>query len=154
MSDEAVEVVAEVDTPDAAEVVDTETPVETEPTEAPAVEVEEVEGDEVVEQPAAEPEAEPEETEEPKAELSRVEFLAMVDEFGAEIATETVRQGGDYVSALKLALDKAKTEAKQLQEQVQSFSQHKGGNPAPVVDSKQKTTLRTLCEQGASSQRK
>ena len=154
MSDAAVEVVAEVETPDAAEMEQIETPVETESTEAQAVEVEEVEGDEVVEQPAAEPEAEPEEQEEPKAELSRTEFLAMVDEFGAEIATETVRQGGDYVAALKLALDKAKSEADQLREQVKNFSQRKSGNPAPVVDNKPKTTLRTLCEQGASSQRK
>ena len=157
MSDEAVEVVAEVETPDAAEVVETETPVEAEATEAPAVEVEEVEGEEVVEQPAEEPEAEPEEQEEqeePKAELSRTEFLAMVDEFGADVATEVVRQGGDYVAALKLALNKAKDEADQLREQVKNFSQRKSGNPAPVVDSKPKTTLRTLCEQGASSQRK
>jgi hypothetical protein len=141
MSDTPVEVAAEVETPDAAEIV-------VESTEAQAVEVEDV-----ADQPAEEPEVVPA-TEEPKAELSRAEFLAMVDEFGADIATETVRQGGDYVSALKLALNKAKDENKQLHEQVQTLSQRKGGTAAPVVDSKPKITLRTLCEQGASSQRK
>ena len=160
MKDAPVEVVAEVKETEAAELEQIEQPVEAEATEVaeveaePTVEAVELEGkEEAAEQPAEEPEAEPK-PEEPKAELSRTEFLAMVDEFGADVATETVRQGGDYVAALKLALNKAKDEADQLREQVKSFAQRKVGNPAPVVDNKRKTTLRTLCEQGASSQRK
>lgn len=161
MSDAAVEVAAEVVTPEAVELEQIEQPVEAEATEAdeaqaePAVEAVETEGEEeAAEQPAEEPEAEPEAQEEPKAELSRTDFLAMVDEFGADVATDVVRQGGDYVTALKLALNKAQDENTHLQEQVQNLSQRKGGEPAPVFDGKPKTTLRTLCEQGATSRKK
>ena len=138
MSDATVEVAAEVETPEAAIVEKIEQPVEQEVTEAaqaqaePAVEVAETEGNELAEQPAEEQEA-ASEVEEPKAELSRTEFLRIVEEFGADVAAQTVKDGGDYTAALKLAYDNAKQRITALEKDKVSFMSKRAGTPAPIV---------------------
>lgn len=132
MSKQSVEVAAQVETP-VAEVKNEAKPVEVKPAEAkqmaappvaaPAVEAKAAEGDaKVTEQ---------------KKELSRDEVTKIADEFGAEIAVEVVRKGGDYNAALRLAYDKAVAEVKQLRESVAALGKVGTGSPAPVTPLKE-----------------
>jgi hypothetical protein len=127
---ESVEVEAPVEAPEveqeeAQEVEDT---VETEEAEEPTVELTEdpVEADAPVEAPA---------------ELSRDDFLKITDQFGAEIAAQTVRDGGSYETALKLHADALTEENATLKTQVAELSAGRDGAPAPVVDASEAKPL-------------
>jgi hypothetical protein len=115
----AVEVVAQVETeqPECVEAL-------TEP-EAQAVE------GEVAEQPEAEEMSQP---------ISREEFTRIADEFGAEVAVKTVRDGGNYETALRMAYDAAKAEIETLKAAVELKVQKSGG-AVPVTDKTKKKPL-------------
>ena len=139
---ESVEVEAEVVTPEAETVEEQEAPaVEAELTEDEAA----PEVDAPVESEEDEPaeEAPPEdEDDEPAAELSREEFTRIADEFGAEIATQTVRDGGDYSTALRAYADGLKADNDSLRARVEELEAAKvGGTPAKVASAKTKKKL-------------
>ena len=90
-----------------------------------AAEVAEVEEVTEVDEPAAES-SEPEE--EPEA-LSREEFTRIADDFGAVIAVQTVKDGGNYQSALKASHDEQKAELETLRK----LHATGAGTPAKVV---------------------
>jgi hypothetical protein len=73
--------------------------------------------------------------------LSRDEVTKIADEFGADIAVQTVRDGGDYGSALRLAYDSAKSEIKALRERVAELIAKTTGQPVPVAVAKEKGGL-------------
>jgi hypothetical protein len=110
-------------------------PVEETPAEATeqAVEAETPEGEAEKKQEAA-PEAKP---------LSREEFVKIVDEFGAEIAAQTVRDGGDYSAALRLAFAATKKENETLRGRVAELEAKtkNGGQAVPVIADKPKPKL-------------
>lgn len=115
------ETVAEVETQPEAAVVEEVKPVEETPAEtaepvAPVVETVTPEGEQV----------------KPVVELSRDEFLQIVKEFGADVAAQTVADGGGYVEALKLAAGKLKKENADLRAQVEKLAGNSCGTPAPV----------------------
>ena len=122
---ESVDVEAKVETP----VVESEEVVET--VETPVVE--ELAAAETVE---AEPEVEVEaeaEVEEVVAELSREEFAQISTEFGAEIASKIMCEGGDYSTALKLHADALADENKALKAQLSELDSGSRGIPAKAV---------------------
>ena len=136
---------AEAPAPVAEELKKIETPVEGKPVEAvaleapPAVETAAPQGEQVAAAPVAPvPVAEPE----PKPELSRDEFLKIVDEFGAEIAAQTVKDGGTYVSALKLAYVKRGEQIAALERQCSEMKATRAGSPVPVEDAKKQEKAR------------
>ena len=147
--DELKQDVADVETTEAAEekkveeleqetveVAETEETVETvEETEEESVEVEETE-----ESVEADEETESEEvpSDDP---MSRDEFARIKEEFGAEIAAETLLSGGDYSTALAAHAVKLADENKALREQVAEMSENKGGTPAKVSAAKDKAKL-------------
>jgi hypothetical protein len=92
-------------------------------TEEPASEG--VESDEAVEteEPA-------EATDETTGEVSRDEFCRIVDKFGAEIAAQTVKDGGSYESALELAYEQASAKIEALEAQLSQKQKSTGGKPA------------------------
>jgi hypothetical protein len=134
-----VEVAAQAQAPEAVvvEKQDEVKPVET-PAEAAApaaVEATAPEGNQVTEQAQeAAPEAKP---------LSREEFTKIADEFGAAIAVQTVRDGGDYSTALRLAFDASKAEAVTLRGRVAELESKtkSGGQAVPVSADKPKPKL-------------
>ena len=138
MSVQSVEVAATVETTEAAKV---EKPVEAQHAEAAepaAVEAPPPEGEKpVTDQAQAEPEK-------PEAKpLSREEFTKIADEFGAAIAVQTVRDGGDYSTALRLAFDASKAEAVTLRGRVAELEAKtkSGGQAVPVTVAKEKPKL-------------
>lgn len=141
----------EMSTEETTEAVDTEQTEEvqteelsTESVEAvetvEAEETGEAEADETTEETETESEA-VEETEEPDQTLSldADEFCRIADEFGAEIAAQTVRDGGNYESALRLAYDRLNDENEQLKAKLSESA--KGGTPAKVVEAKERKPL-------------
>ena len=133
-----VEVAAQVETPDAVEAEqkqDEVKPVDETPAEATeqAVEAETQEGEVVTvqTQPDA-PEAKP---------LISDEVVKILDEFGAEIAAKTVRDGGDYSTALRLAFDASRAEAVTLRGRVAELEAKtkSGGQAVPVTAAEKKT---------------
>ena len=134
-----VEVAAQAEAPEAVKVEKQEDvkPVET-PAEAAApaaVEATAPEGEKATEQTQeAAPEAKP---------LSREEFTKIADEFGAAIAVQTVRDGGDYSTALRLAFDASKAEAVTLRGRVAELESKtkSGGQAVPVSADKPKPKL-------------
>lgn len=108
-----------------------DTPAETAELTAPVVETETPEGEE----------------EKPVVELSRDEFLQIVKEFGADVAAQTVADGGGYVEALKLAAGKLKKENADLRAQVDKLATNSCGTPAPV-NAAQKTEKQSLFKTG------
>lgn len=125
---ESVEVAAEVEVaPEAAEKEVTELAAE-------AVEVEEVKVEADVEAEIVETEvAEVEVEEEPKdVEFSASEFSKIVDEFGADVAAQTVKENGDYSSALKLHADGLAAENETLTARIVELEAHSKGTPAKV----------------------
>jgi hypothetical protein len=134
-----VEVAAQAEAPEAVKVEkqDEVKPVET-PAEAAApaaVEATAPEGEQVTEQAQeAAPEAKP---------LSREEFVKIADEFGAEIAALTVRDGGDYPYAMKLAYMASEKENKTLRGRVAELEAKtkSGGQAVPVSADKPKPKL-------------
>jgi hypothetical protein len=136
-----VEVAAQAESPEAVEAEkkqDESKPVEVTPAEAAApaaVEAPAPEGEKATEQAQeSAPEVKP---------LSRDEFVKIVDEFGADIAAQTVRDGGDYSSALKLAFDASKAEAVTLRGRVAELESKtkSGGQAVPVTEAKLKAKL-------------
>ena len=134
MSEVSVEVVASEETPKAVEVVEVVEVIE-------AVELAEVE--ETVEAPAeliavVEPvsvDAAPVEevkVEEVAVVLSRDEFSKIADEFGDEIASKIMREGGDYQTALKMAFDAVKIERDALKKEASSSTPSVGTALAQV----------------------
>jgi hypothetical protein len=80
--------------------------------------------------------------EEPKPELSREEFTRIADEFGSDIAVQTVRDGGNYETALKLAYEAEKGARAAAEQELAEFRASAVGAPAPVSDaSKEKQSL-------------
>lgn len=130
MSEVTVEAVAEAakTEADAAQVEKpVETPVEVAPVEPVApVEAAKVEGETTDAPPVA---VAPEVTQ-----LSREEFLKIANEFGAEIAAATVRDNGNYLSALTLAYSQSKERIKALEADGAKQVKTQFGTPAPVVD--------------------
>jgi hypothetical protein len=127
MSD-PVDVEAQVETPEVelteASPVE-EAPVE-EPTEdAPAPEADAVETPEPTEE-LTEPESEPE----ANTEFSVTEFNRITDEFGADVAAQTVKDGGDYSTALKLHCDALTTERDALKTENAELKASKSGGRA------------------------
>jgi len=137
--EQPVEVAAQAEAPAAVEAKQDEAkPVET-PAEAAvpaAVEAPAPEGQKVTEQKQAEPAPE-------SKLLTRDEFVKIVDEFGAEIAAQTVRGGGDYYSALRLAYDASKAEAITLRGRVAELeaTSKSGGQAVPVSADRPKPKL-------------
>lgn len=127
----SVEVAAQAEAPVVAEEQKIVEPVEETPAEAApvAVEAETPEGEQAAEAPVV-----PEPEVEQKPELSRSEFLRIVDEFGADIAAQTVKDGGDYGAALKLAFDKRGEEIAALAKQCSEMKSTRAGAPVPVED--------------------
>ena len=85
-------------------------------------------------------EEKPEELSEIK-ELSKDEFLKIADEFGADVALETVKTGGDYNSALLSAYNAEKSGNVELRTQIEKLSASSNGSPAPVVVKTEKKSL-------------
>lgn len=87
---------------------------------------------------AVEPEAEEDPAEEDApAELSRDEFCRIVDEFGAEIAAQTVKNGGDYNTALKAFADAQTQELTKARERIAELeAAQSSGRPAKVNEMK------------------
>jgi hypothetical protein len=75
--------------------------------------------------------------------LSREEFTKIADEFGAAIAVQTVRDGGDYSTALRLAFDASKAEGVTLRGRVAELEAKtkSGGQAVPVTEAKPKAKL-------------
>jgi len=134
MSQESsVEVAAAASEPEAVKTseLNQEKPVEETPAEATeqAVEAETPEGTEEAQAPV-----EQAQEEEQPAELSRAEFCQIVDEFGAEIAAQTVKDGGNYAAALKLAYTQAREKITALEKQCSEMKATRSGAPVPVED--------------------
>jgi hypothetical protein len=133
-----VEVAALAETPEAVEVkneIEEQAPVDAVLAEAEKEAVD-----------ATTPEGEPETVTEMAQEskpLSREEFVAIVDEFGAEIAALTVRDGGDGAYAMRLAYLAAKKENESLRGRVAELeSKNKsGGTPVPVTAAREVAPL-------------
>ena len=85
-------------------------------------------------------EAEAEAPEEDAA-LSRAEFTRIADEFGAEIAAQTVRDGGDYSTALRAYADSLAAENETLRGRVAELESLTGTKPVKVVEKKEKASL-------------
>ena len=114
--------------PEATETID-------ETTEAAA----EAQAEEVDEEAAAEP-SEPEEEE--AETLSRSEFARIADEFGDAIAAQTMREGGDYQTALKASHDALRKENVELRTNIEKLGAVGTGKPAKVVsEPKEKAQL-------------
>jgi len=93
-------------------------------------------------EPEDAPEAPEEGADEPESELSREDFLRIDEEFGSDIAAKTVRDGGDYVSALRTSHDALKDENKVLREKIAAFeTKTDGGTPAVVTEATKKAAL-------------
>jgi len=114
-----------------SEAVELEAPVEEVVAEAAVEEVVE----QAVEAETA-PEGEPEQ--EIKPEMSRADFIAIVDEFGTEVAVQNVRDGGDYASALRLAYSNEKQAREAAEAKAAELAASKGGTPVPVVAAPEK----------------
>ena len=66
-------------------------------------------------------------------ELSKEEFTKIADQFGAEIAVQTVKDGGNYQTALKAHADALKAENEKLTAKVTELEAAQGnGTPAKV----------------------
>jgi hypothetical protein len=100
----------------------------------------ETEATEAVELEQAEPVVEVAEVEDAPEELSRDEFTRIADEFGAEIAVQTVKDGGDYHSALTAHAASLKAEVVELKARIVELEADKG-TPAVVTEAKEKTSL-------------
>lgn len=147
MSEVTVEAVAEAakTEADAAQVdKPVETPVEVVTEEAAPVEAVKVEGEKAAVPPVA---VTPEVTQ-----LSREEFLKIATEFGADVAAQTVKDNGNYVSALTLAYSQSKERIKALEADAAKTAKTQFGTPVPVSTPTQpKKTLLDLCAKGTTS---
>jgi len=127
---ESVEVEAKVETPEVEleQVEEVSEVVEAEQAEE-AEGAEEAAGEDVAAPVEAELSAETEAEEQQDVEFSATEFARIVDAFGAEIAAQTVKDGGSYETALKLHADKLEAENEKLKAKVAELS---GGTGTPA----------------------
>lgn len=135
MSDEAVEVSADIAEEQVKPEANLSEEVNAETVEAVAEDSASAEPVEA--EPAAE-EAVENKVEEPVEELNdvRVEFARMCKEFGSEIAAEVFANGGDYAAGMKLAFDRIKAENENLKAKI---ADSKGGSPAAFKAQDKKT---------------
>ena len=142
MSTKPVEVAAQAEAPKAEQTTILTQPVEGKPVEAaapvaqPAVETPPPEGVKL-EAPAT---VAPAPTPEIKPELNRAEFLKILAEFGADVAAQTVTDGGDYTTALKLAYSNEKKARAAAEAKGAELAAAKVGMPAPVANAETKKT--------------
>ena len=68
-------------------------------------------------------------------------FNQITEEFGAEVAAQTVAAGGDYSSALKLHSDAITAENVELKAKIKELEASGKGKPAPVTSAKAKGSL-------------
>jgi hypothetical protein len=136
---ESVEVGAKAETPKAEEKLTETVEAESEevtPEKAEAVEAPKAEesGEKTGLEAATEEvvETEPEKPTEPKPELSREEFTRIADKFGNDVAAQTMKDGGNYASALELAFENAAKERDALAAKLSQSGQN--GKPVPVVE--------------------
>jgi hypothetical protein len=163
MSKESVEVVASVEETEAVEleqvVEETVEPVKAEESkEASAVELESVEAEveevvekvveDVVEQVADKVEEVIEDKVEEAKELSRAEFAKIADEFGDEVASKVMRDGGDYHTAMKLAYDVVKIERDELAEKLSASTSQAVGTALKSVDAPKNGKKESLFKTG------
>jgi hypothetical protein len=99
-----------------------------------------VENENLTAEPVAEPVAESAPVEDAPEELSRDEFTRIADEFGAEIAVQTVKDGGDYNSALTAHAASLKAENVELKARIVELEAD-DGQPAVVTEAKEKKSL-------------
>ena len=121
------------ETPAEPEALETETPAEPSEPELPAEELSEPEQVEPTEPTDETPES-----------FDCAEFVRIADEFGAEVACETVREGGDYESAQAMHADAMAEENKALREELENLradSNKPGGKPAEVKEVREKKSL-------------
>ena len=142
---EASEVVEET-VAEVAEVIEEEKVVSDEATEEIVEEpkAEEVEViDEVKEEKEEVAEDIAADSEEVVESLSREEFVKIKEEFGADIASKVMCEGGDYSVAVKFAYDAMKDERDALAEKVSEKASALFGTSVPAVDvpKKEKTGL-------------
>lgn len=137
---ESVEVAAKVEKPEAVELEQEAVEEKPEAVEGEKVEVK-AEGEKPVEAIAVEAEVKPEGEEVVEkadvekaelSELSRDEFVKIADEFGDEVASCVMRDGGNYETALALAYKSAQVENAKLKEQLSQSNSN--GRPVKVVD--------------------
>jgi len=140
---DTTEALAEADATEAlaaTEAENIEDTVADESAEAEAPEAMEDEAAETVDEAIVEAQDETEdEKDEPEA-LSREEFVAICDEFGADIAAQIVKDGGSYSDALRMYADGLKAENEKLRAEL--AEQHAAsGTPAKVVEEKKVAKL-------------
>jgi hypothetical protein len=150
---ETTEELSVVEQPDAVDTPVAETS-EDEPLEVSEPE-EVVESDEAVEgseelEASEVAESTPVEEPEPVESLSREEFVRIADEFGAEIAAQTVKDGGDYYSALAAHAKAVSDENELLKAKVAELSEVKAGQPAKVTAAPERTKKPLIRIQGRS----
>lgn len=126
-TEEVVEELGATETPD-------EAASETAETEALEESVEEV----ASETEAAESVEEELKAEEPE-QLSRDEFTRIADEFGSDIAVQTVKDGGDYNTALAAYAAGLKADNESLREEIAQLKSSASGRPAKVTGSKRES---------------
>lgn len=77
--------------------------------------------------------------------FDRAEFVRISDEFGADIACQTVREGGDYEAALALSNEALKAENAALKERNEELTAKSGkvfgGEAAKVTEATEKKSL-------------
>jgi len=132
----------------AAEPTEETLSVEPEPEETEELEAVETAAESEVAEPVEEPEAEPEppaeevtdenEDEQEPEPLSRDEFIRITDEFGADIAAQTVKDGGNYSTALRAWADSLQAENDALKDRVSELEATGTGTPAKVVTAQPK----------------
>lgn len=78
-----------------------------------------------------------------KPQMSREEFVRIADEFGNDIAVQTVKDGGDYHAALAAYAKQQKDENAKLRARVAELESAGAGTPAKVtaVPAKEKASL-------------
>ena len=149
MSD-AVEKVAEVETPEAETVSEVTELGSVEATEVEAQESDAVEAETVAEETTEEPatasadeagEQDGLDVTEMAQPIDREEFKRIKTDFGAEIAASIVENGGSYQDALQLSYVAAKAEIDALRERVEELSRVEGGIAVPVIEKKETQSL-------------
>ena len=77
-----------------------------------------------------------------EGDLSREEFTKIADEFGAEIAVKTVRDGGDYSTALKAFADGLKGENEKQAARIKELeAELSKETPVTVTEAKTKKSV-------------
>ena len=113
------------------EALEVEVEVETPAIETPAAEV-----------PVDEPEPDDSEDDPEPESMSREQFVAVADEFGDDVASQVMRDGGTAEDAARIAYKQQKDENEKLRNRVAELeSSGVGGKPAPVKELNEKKPL-------------